>query len=156
MSSLDGLTGIPCDNGFGTTQVVYAEGGGVTLTCTTPTLTCLPYGRTTAATALLLTLGVGATVTETGVNVGSCEAWYRFTVNEATSSITFTVTGSGTPPGTDVFSVQDSAGNVYASGMTATATNLPEGTYYIVVTEATVACGACADGGFTLTVTQNS
>jgi hypothetical protein len=158
VSSLDGLTGIPCDNGFGTTQVVYAEGGGVTLTCTTPALTSSPNNNINLADATVLDLTPGATVTETGVNVGSSVHYYEF-VQSGTSSFTFTVTGSGTPPGTDVFSIQNVVGNVYASDVstyTATPTNLPAGTYYVAVTEATVACGACADGGFTLTATQTS
>jgi hypothetical protein len=157
VSSLDSLTGLPCDNGFGTTQVVYAEGGGVSLTCNTPTLTPQPPGHTSAATAVDLTeVSPGSSQTETGVNVASSEIWYKFVVPSGTSSVTMSVTGSGTPPGTDVLSVQDPAENVYASDVsTFTTTSLASGTYYIVVQDATLPCGACADGGFTLTVSES-
>jgi hypothetical protein len=158
VSSLDGLTGIPCDSGFGTTQVVYAEGGGVTLTCVTPTLTPGINENQAAAFNLGPALAQGdGTATVTGVNVGSSEAWYKFTVATSTSSFTFTVTSSGTPPGTDVLDLTDLAGNVYASDVTTyTATDLAAGTYYVEVYEAALACGACADGGFTLTASQTS
>lgn len=50
----------------------------------------------------------------------------------------------------------NAAENVYASDVsTFTTTSLAVGTYYLIVEEGTLACGACADGGFTLTVSES-
>jgi Collagen triple helix repeat (20 copies) len=184
ITSLDQLNGIPCDNGTGTTQLSYGSGGAVTITCATATTSSSPTASSSSTltatpdntedTALAATIGTDAcsAYTAQGVNVGSSEAWYRWTVSNTTGSaplqctMTVAVDGEalsgGVPVGSDVLNVIGSGSGdcgeynaTDVSGYTATFTvaDGDTGTCQFLIEVYEGSSGA--DGGFSVTASSS-
>lgn len=183
VSSLDGLIGIPCDNGAGTTQVSYGSGGTVTITCAiassstspspspsptptptptpSPSSTLTPTGEPSCANAMSLYTGElepdQTANALTQVNVGSSDAWYTIQFGSTVSSFTFTVTGAATydaPAGSDVMDVfTNCSGSAGATLATNVTTYTGTGSGQYWVLVTEGSSGA--DGGFTITASAS-
>lgn len=157
VSSLDGLNGIPCDNGAGTTEVGYGSDGTITLTCatassspspsptptpsTSPTLTAYPDNTAGSAVSLFVgTLECGESISPfTMVSVGSSAAWFSVTAGGSSDgcslSLSLSVNGVPSPAGSGEVM------NIWANAATeidpdVTSISLPaDATYYIQVVE---------------------